>query len=235
MPSILFRYFTLSFFNYYRGDLLVVGCANRKVQVYNLRNPTVPFSTFDSPLKFQTRCVSAFIDQKGFAIGSIEGMQVFFFFFKFFYLLAGRVAIHYIDPNEQNKNFAFKCHREQNGQQIYAVNAIDHHPTYGTFATCGSDGCVVFWDKDSKSRYFFLSFSSSISFHLCCRLKAFPKLDQPIVAGKFNHNGNYFGYATCYDWSRGIEGYKESKQAGQKAHIFIHSVVDKQIKPKGFY
>jgi mRNA export factor len=185
-----------------KGDLLVAGCANRKVLIYNLKNPTVPYSAIDSPLKFQTRCVNAFIDQKGFAIGSIEG----------------RVAIHHIDPGEQHKNFAFKCHREQNSQHIYAVNAIDHHPRYGTFATCGSDGCILFWDKDSKSR-----------------LKAFPKCDQPIVAGKFNHNGNYFAYASCYDWSKGMEGYKESKLANQKAHIFIHSVAEKSIKPKGFY
>lgn len=152
-------------------------------------------------------------------------------------MFVGRVAIHHVDPNEQKKNFAFKCHREQNSQQIYAVNAIDHHPRYGTFATCGSDGCILFWDKDSKSRFFihFLTDFISLQTFTFYRLKAFPKCDQPIVAGKFNHNGNYFGYATCYDWSRGIEGYKDSKNAGQKAHIMIHSVADKEIRPKGFY
>jgi mRNA export factor len=184
-----------------KADLLVAGCANRKIQIYNLKNPVTPYSTIDSPLKFQTRCVSAFIDHKGFAVGSIEG----------------RVAIHHVDPNEQNKNFAFKCHRDPNSQNIYAVNAIDYHPRYGTFATCGSDGNILFWDKESKSR-----------------LKSLPKYDLPITTGKFNHNGNYFGYSSCYDWSRGLEGFKETKQLGFKTRIFIHPVTDKEIRPKRF-
>jgi len=178
-----------------RGELLVTACANRKVQIYDLRNPALPFSTIDSPLKFQTRCVSTFIDQKGFAIGSIEG----------------RVAIHQID--DTNKNFAFKCHRD--GNNIYAVNAIDHHPRYGTFATCGSDGFIHFWDKESKAR-----------------LKAFSKCSQSITAGKFNYNGTLFAYSLCYDWSRGLEGFKETKLINQKSHIMIHQVTDQEIRPK---
>jgi mRNA export factor len=56
------------------GALLVVGTAERKIQVYNLSNPTVQHGpTIDSPLKFQTRSISCFPDQTGYAIGSIEG------------------------------------------------------------------------------------------------------------------------------------------------------------------
>ena len=62
----------------------------------------------------------------------------------------GRVAVHYVDPASHN-NFAFKCHRK-NKTQIFAVNALDFHPRYGTFATAGSDGTCHFWDKDSKQR-----------------------------------------------------------------------------------
>jgi mRNA export factor len=58
--------------------------------------------------------------------------------------------VHYVDPNSRN-NFAFKCHRK-NKTQIFAVNALDFHPRYGTFATAGSDGTCHFWDKDSKQR-----------------------------------------------------------------------------------
>ncbi len=39
----------------------------------------------------------------------------------------------------QRLNFAFKCHR-RNKTQIFAVNGLDFHPIFGTFATCGSDG-----------------------------------------------------------------------------------------------
>ena len=80
----------------------------------------------------KTRCVAAFPDREGFAIGSIEG----------------RVAIHHVDAKDAHKNFAFKCHRDtQDGRagqastcNIYAVNDIAFHPKFKSFATCGSDG-----------------------------------------------------------------------------------------------
>ena len=68
--------------------------------------------------------MSIFPDKKtsaptGFALGSIEG----------------RVAIHYVNPQNPKDNFTFKCHRS-NGtaggvQDIYAVSDIDV-----TFTTC---------------------------------------------------------------------------------------------------
>ena len=83
--------------------------------------------TMTSPLKQQTRCVANFTDKSGFAVGSIEG----------------RVALQYIQETDQSKNFSFKCHRD--GSNVYAVNAISFHPTYGTFSTAGSDGTMNFW------------------------------------------------------------------------------------------
>eukprot|EP00961_Rhodomonas_salina_P168610 2272528-Rhodomonas_salina.1 len=35
----------------------------------------------------------------------------------------------------QSKNFAFKCHRDQTTQDVYAVNSIVFHPQHGTFCT----------------------------------------------------------------------------------------------------
>lgn len=37
----------------------------------------------------------------------------------------------------RSMNFSFKCHRRETdqGMQIFAVNTIDFHPKYGTFAT----------------------------------------------------------------------------------------------------
>ena len=56
-----------------RDNLLVIGTADRYINVVNLREPTKLYKTMQSPLKWQTRVVSCFTDSQGFAIGSIEG------------------------------------------------------------------------------------------------------------------------------------------------------------------
>lgn len=56
-----------------RNDLLVIGTADRYINVVDLKNPTKFYKTLQSPLKWQTRVVSCFADAAGFAIGSIEG------------------------------------------------------------------------------------------------------------------------------------------------------------------
>ncbi|KAI9493325.1 WD40-repeat-containing domain protein [Zychaea mexicana] len=117
------------------SNLLVAATADRHIAVVNLSNPTAIFKQGISPLKWQTRVISCFIDGKGYAIGSIEG----------------RVGIQYVDPAEESKGFSFKCHRDEQ-KNIHSVNAISFHPTYGTFSTAGSDGTFSFWDKDSKQR-----------------------------------------------------------------------------------
>ncbi len=89
------------------GEAVVVGTADRKIHVFSLTAGN-QVAGFLSPMSFQTRTISMFHDQKGFAIGSIEG----------------RIAIEYFDemqakdrdgkstiPKGTGKNFAFKCHR----------------------------------------------------------------------------------------------------------------------------
>lgn len=102
--------------------------------MYNLANPQTVYKKILSPLKYQTRCVTAFPDKSGYLVGSIEG----------------RVAVQHVEDAQSSKNFTFKCHRD--GSDIYAVNACIFHPVQGTFVTTGSDGCYNFWDKDSKQR-----------------------------------------------------------------------------------
>ena len=120
-----------------QGSLLVVACANRVMYTYNLQGATPALhERKESPLKFQTRCVSAFPDQTGFAVGSIEG----------------RVGIQYLQKSYAGKeSFAFKCHR-QDTTNAYSVNSIAFHRGYGTFSTVGGDGVINFWDKDNKQR-----------------------------------------------------------------------------------
>ncbi|KAJ7601829.1 WD40-repeat-containing domain protein [Mycena polygramma] len=146
--------------------LMVVGTAERHIQIFNLTNPTTPTRfahTMLSPLKWQTRVVSCFTasSNSGFAVGSVEG----------------RVAIH--------NNFSFKCHRrdssptQKDGAIVFAVNDISFHPVHGTFSTCGADGSIHFWDKDARNRL--------KSHSMPLRVRSPPPL--------FNRNGSIFAYA----------------------------------------
>ncbi len=53
--------------------LLVVGTADRHIQIFNLANPQVVFKNLQSPLKFQTRCISCFPDKQ---VGQVEYLVV---------------------------------------------------------------------------------------------------------------------------------------------------------------
>lgn len=159
--------------------LMVVGTAERHIQVFNLQNPTTAFKTLASPLKWQTRVVSCFPSGNGFAVGSIEG----------------RVAIQYVEEKDASNNFSFKCHRRdqtpsaKDQSLVYAVNDISFHPVHGTFSTCGSDGTINFWDKDARTR-----------------LKSFEPAPGPVACTTFNRSGTIFAYAVSYDWSKGHSG-----------------------------
>mmetsp|Transcript_21082 Transcript_21082/g.24268 ORF Transcript_21082/g.24268 Transcript_21082/m.24268 type:complete len:379 (+) Transcript_21082:235-1371(+) len=116
------------------NSLLVVACNGRHVISYDVSKEPREHSKKESPLKFQSRCIAAFPDMTGFAVGSIEG----------------RVGVHYLQKVPGKESFAFKCHRQDT--HAYSVNSICFHPHFGTFATVGSDGVVNFWDKDNKQR-----------------------------------------------------------------------------------
>jgi len=174
------------------NNIVAIAMAERHVHVYNMANPSLPFKTLQSPLKFQSRCIASFTQGlAGFALGSIEG----------------RVAIHYYE--NENSNFAFKCHRVRD--IIHAVNGIDFHPR-GTFVTCGSDGGASFWDKESKQR-----------------LKQFALCPGPVTACKFNKPGTLLAYSTGYDWSSGVNGFSPSI----KPSIFVHKIAGPEVEPKG--
>jgi mRNA export factor len=186
-----------------KNKLLVIGTADRYVNVVNLDSPDKFYKTIQSPLKFQTRVVSCFTDSTGFAIGSIEG----------------RCAIQYVEEKDANSNFSFKCHREQPGttgatrdvSNVYAVNDISFHPQHGTFSTAGSDGTFHFWDGVAKHR-----------------LKGYPSVGGTISATAFNRTGSIFAYAVSYDWSQGFQ--KNTAQLPNK--IMLHGVAAEEVKPR---
>lgn len=68
-----------------REKLLVVGTADRYVDIVNLNEPTKIYKALQSPLKWQTRVISCFTDATGYAMGSIEG----------------RCAIQYVEDKDQ--------------------------------------------------------------------------------------------------------------------------------------
>ncbi|OJD36152.1 poly + rna export protein [Diplodia corticola] len=158
-----------------KDKLLVVGTADRYIDIINIDNPNTFYKTMQSPLKWQTRVVSCFSDATGFAVGSIEG----------------RCAIQYVEEKDASSNFSFKCHRvtddtSRDIAKVFSVNAISFHPQHGTFSTAGSDGTFHFWDKDAKHR-----------------LKGYPGVGGPITSTAFNASGSIFAYAVSYDWSKG--------------------------------
>jgi len=121
-------------------NTVVVGTAQRKFLIWDLRNWDVCQQKRESNLKYQTRAVKCFPNGIGFVVGSIEG----------------RVAVEYFDPSAeaQKKRYAFKCHRQKADdiENIHPVNAIAFHQKYQTFATGGSDGFVSTWDGFNKKR-----------------------------------------------------------------------------------
>ncbi|KAH8795712.1 putative poly(A)+ RNA export protein [Hyaloscypha bicolor E] len=156
-----------------KKNLLVIGTADRYINVINLSEPAKFYKTIQSPLKWQTRVVSCFPDASGFAVGSIEG----------------RCAIQYVEEKDAASNFSFKCHRDppqNNMTNVYSVNAISFHPQHGTFSTAGSDGTFHFWDGVAKHR-----------------LKGYPTTGGTISATAFDRSGQIFAYAVSYDWSKG--------------------------------
>ncbi|KAL7320544.1 RNA export factor gle2 [Mucor circinelloides] len=177
-----------------KGSLLVVGTAEKHICVFDLNNPTVIFKQSTSPLRWQTRVVKCYPDSKGYAVGSIEG----------------RAGFQYLETKDASKNFTFKCHRD-NAKNVYAVNDINFHPIYGTFSTCGADGTVSYWDKDTR-----------------LRLKSFSKTHGQITSTAFNKDGSIFAYGVGYDWSKG----HKHLPASSTNKIYLHAVKDDEIKPR---
>jgi mRNA export factor len=186
-----------------RGQTMVVGCGGqeKKLALLHMSNPGVVQRLQDSPLKFQTRCVRVFHDQRFFAVTSIEGRCAIRCVNE-----ADDKATEPSNPAKSRFAFAFKCHRDD--KYIYSVNAIDCQPKsqyHSVFATGGSDGVYTFWDKDKRQR-----------------LKEFPRGNRtPVVDVKYNPGGDLCAYAYSYDWSKGAENYNPQAMPPQ---IMVHTV-----------
>lgn len=188
-----------------KDKLLVIGTADRYINIVNLDKPTEFYKTLQSPLKWQTRVVSCFADATGIAVGSIEG----------------RCAIQYVEDKNKELNFSFKCHRQappntRDISNVYSVNAISFHPVHGTFSTAGSDGTFHFWDKDAKHR-----------------LKGYPEVGGTISSTAFNRGGNVFAYAVSYDWSKGYSANTPQGENKVMLHAVAQDECKPRPKPPG--
>eukprot|EP00635_Sarcinochrysidales_sp_CCMP3193_P012216 CAMPEP_0118892308 /NCGR_PEP_ID=MMETSP1166-20130328/1955_1 /TAXON_ID=1104430 /ORGANISM="Chrysoreinhardia sp, Strain CCMP3193" /LENGTH=355 /DNA_ID=CAMNT_0006831021 /DNA_START=140 /DNA_END=1207 /DNA_ORIENTATION=+ len=190
-------------------EKVVVGTSDQSLLVFDARDLSRPLSQKTSTLKHQTRCVAPFPDGRGYVVTSVEG----------------RVAVeHFLGSEGATKgggsNYAFKCHRDS--QFIHPVNAVDFHPSYGTFVTGGSDGKCFSWDPDSKRRI--------------CQIAgpddhkeggAFPT---SIAALAFNNDGTRLAIASSYNYEHGEGGGGGPQKA--KDDVFIHAPLHHEVMPK---
>lgn len=180
----------------------VVLTVNRGFYVFDLsnssNNPIRNEKGPKAPLCKQYRCVSICPNKTFFTVSSIEG----------------RVAVEYVSPTDQLRNFKYTCHRDKDKKLIYPVNSIAMHPKFFTFATCGSDGKYIFWDKDAKTKLTegkpSLVSSNSGTVPLS------------ITSGSFSTNGDKFAYSVGYDWSMGIQGKKNFNNNDKTAILIRH-------------
>ncbi|KAI1384724.1 WD40 repeat-like protein [Hypoxylon trugodes] len=197
-----------------KAQTLVVGTADRHIQLVDLKNPSVFFKSRESALPYQTKAVAVSPTGEGWLTSDI----------------GGRAA--YTDINESNtESFTFRCHRDDPDAKkitkVWSVNAVQFHPIKrSNFVTAGSDGSFVFWDRVSHSRVRRYPAPPSTT----TAAKGVKSNDTPIgiTAGNFNRDGNYFAYAYGYDWSRGAVG----NTPQTKTALMLHHVIPEDLKRK---
>jgi len=160
------------------GRRIIVGTSTRQVWIWDMNRMAEPEQRRESSLKFQTRCIGAFVEGDGYALSSTEG----------------RVAMEYFDPAPQiqAKKYAFKCHRVRTTagvEHVYPVNVLAFHPVFGTFASGGDDCVVNIWDGKNKKRL--------------CQFRKYPT---SIAASSFNHDGSLLAIASSYTYFEGEKG-----------------------------
>ena len=230
--------------------LLGVAEEGRHTLIFDLRSPSELVERLPSPLRYETRSLAIFPDQRGVALGSTEG----------------RVAVQHlsgVEKRHRGPDFVFKCHRQRRmvrdeeeatgvrmEEAIYPVNAIAFHPSCfpepvpldpqrrlsgggggggggaaamggaAPFATVGGDGVVNLWEKDRQQR-----------------LK---ELDRPEEVGadeqlscsalSWNSSGSMLAYALCPDW-----GERELGQPPPEGRscVMLHNTPKSELRPKG--
>lgn len=187
----------------YVNGLLAIVCADKRVFIMRMDNPQQPVNAvqLSKPFNFALRCIRLFPDCQGFVAGGVDG----------------RCTINnFVPERARTHDLNFRCHREKVDQKtkVYAVNDVAFHkapnaPSSNTFATCGADGSVHFWDKETKSRAHQLQ-----------------PVGVPITRCAFDPTGQVFAYCAGYDWSRGAQGYVPG------SYLLFHRVQPQELVGK---
>jgi mRNA export factor len=189
-----------------KSTAIVAVTADKQVHVYDLSGGSRKVSEFKSPLSYQTRCIALFADNKGFAMGCIEGRVAVEYFDELQYKNNQGNTLH----KQKSDNFIFKCHRD--GSDIFSVNSIAFSPL-NTFCSVGSDGVLSFWDKEARYKLANLELL---------------KKKCPINEVTFNPQGSLLLYSASYDWSRGAE----HNDASFGTAIYLHQVQAQEVTPR---
>ncbi|KAI9893094.1 MAG: hypothetical protein M1814_000641 [Vezdaea aestivalis] len=196
---------------------VVVAMASRLLHIYDLQSLALlasktapsdsqiidiePWQQREASLKFMTRTVACMPDDAGYASSSIEG----------------RVAVEWFDssPESQARKYAFKCHRQPGADGVdlvYPVNALEFHPSFGSFASGGGDGVVALWDGIGKRR-----------------IRQYQKYPASISALSFSHDGKNLAIGVCPDV--GDDDIEHSESIGL-VKVFIRVLTDTEVKGK---
>ena len=190
-----------------RYPLMVIATADRKIVVVNLTNPQTIYSTTTSLLKYRAAASPASPTSRATASAPSRGASPFTTCMTVtrprtlpssatattrcvLASAASRTLPPCLTASHRRSpppRLLSPCRPLPSLQDIYAVNHITFHPTYGTFATTGSDG----------------TFNTGQGLGSAQGIR---QGDLPIPVGA-NRDGTIFAYATSYDWSKGSEHY----------------------------
>lgn len=121
-------------------DHVTVARAGQTVDIFDLRSPAAPCITRPSGLRYQVTALRCFPSGDGYALSSIDG----------------RVSVEYYAETDQDRKYAFKCHRHRDVaaavDMVYPVTQLLFHRHYDSMLTCGADGHVCVWNWHGRKR-----------------------------------------------------------------------------------
>ncbi|KAI9283154.1 WD40-repeat-containing domain protein [Sporodiniella umbellata] len=173
---------------------LAVAMAERRIQTFDLRQLTPIGTDHPTTLKYMLKSIRLMPNARGLACSSIEG----------------RVMLRYFDTHLEKKDFVFKSHKHfiQDTEVVYPVNSVAFHPTYGTFASGGSDCMVNIWDGAHKRR-----------------IRQFSGYPEEIACLNFSHDGSMLAIASSYTFDEGERDHAPDT-------LFIRHIQESDVRPR---
>lgn len=119
-------------------DVVVLGLAGAKVQVYNSFDFSRPRETRELGTIHQIGCIKCLPNSLGYSLATLDG----------------RVLLEYFQ--DATASFTFKCHRvidrTTKTDEVYPINALIFADDNQTLYTGGGDGTVCVWNCQKRKR-----------------------------------------------------------------------------------